>query len=57
MKHVIANIVAVEKQSMLHIVSVRICVCLALFIQHAMRVRHVVFRVLPRSAVFFHIMS
>jgi hypothetical protein len=32
-------------------------VFVALVIQHAMRMRHIVIRDLPRSAIFFHIIS
>jgi len=57
MRSVLATIVAVEKQYVLHIVSVCVCVwvcvcvcvvcvcvcvCVALVIQHAMRVSHIV---------------
>jgi hypothetical protein len=45
----VATIVAVEKQYVLHIVSV----CIALFIQRAMRRRHIVICALPRCTVFF----
>jgi hypothetical protein len=48
-----ANIVAVEKQCVLHSLSVFV----VLVTQHAMRMRHVVICGLPRSKIFFHIMS
>ena len=38
-------------------VSVCVCVCLALVIQHAMRVSHTAICGLPHSTVFFHIIS
>jgi hypothetical protein len=46
MRRVLATIVAVEKQSVL-------CVCVALVIQHAMRMRHIVTCGLHRSTIFF----
>ena len=33
------------------------CVCVALVIQHAMRMRHIVICGLPVSTLFFHIIS
>jgi hypothetical protein len=33
------------------------CVFVALGIQHAMRIRHIVMCGLPRTALFFHIIS
>jgi hypothetical protein len=33
------------------------CVSVALVIQHAIRIRHIVFCGLPGSAIFFHIIS
>jgi hypothetical protein len=33
------------------------CVCIALGIQHAMRMRRIVICCLPRSTVFFHVIS
>jgi hypothetical protein len=50
--HVRSTIVGVEKQWLLHNLSV--CI-LALGTQHAMRMRHIVLRGLPRSTIFFHI--
>jgi len=52
LKYVRATIVAVEKQWVLHNPSVRGFV--ALCIQHAMRIRHIVIYGLPRSTIFFH---
>jgi hypothetical protein len=50
LRRVRVTIVAVEKQEFLHILS-------DLGIQHAMRMRLVFFCSLPRSTVFFHIIS
>ena len=47
--------VTLSRVRVLHIVSV--CVCVALCIQHIMRMRHIVICGLLRSAVFFHIIS
>ena len=55
--HVLATIVAVEKQYVLSIVCVCVCVCVALVIQHAERMRHIVMGRLPHSTIFFHIIS
>jgi hypothetical protein len=48
-----AAIVAVENQQILHV----LIVFVALSIQHAMRMRHIVICGLLGSAVFFHIVS
>jgi hypothetical protein len=63
MGHVRATIVAVGKQWALHNLCVCVCVCVCarvrarLGIQNAVRMRHIVICVLPRSTVFFHIIS
>ena len=44
-----------EKQYLLHIV--RVCVIVALVIQHAMRMRRIVIFGLPGSTIFFHVIS
>jgi len=48
-----ATIVAVEKQWVLH----KLCVFVALGIQHAMHMRRIVICGLPRSKIFFHFIS
>jgi hypothetical protein len=53
LRRVLATIVAVETQLLLRIVSVRV----ALVIQHAKRMRHIVIGGLLRSTLFFHFIS
>ena len=55
MRSVLATIFAVEKQQVVHILSV--CVCVALVVQHAMPMRHIVICGLHCSTVFSHIIS
>jgi hypothetical protein len=56
-KRVRASIIAVERQSLLDILSARVrgCVCVALDIQHSMLMRHFVICGLPGSTTVFHI--
>jgi len=55
LKRVRATAIAVEKQWVLH--NMRVCIA-ALGIQHAMPMRHIVFRgVLPIYNIFFHTVS
>ena len=51
MRSVLATIIAMEKQKVLHNVSVCVCVCVTLVIQYAMRMSHVICG-LPRSTKF-----
>ena len=51
MKRVSATVVVVEKQWLLHIVSV----CVAVGTQHAMRMSHIVVCGLSGYTVFFHV--
>ena len=53
MRRVPATIVAVEEQWIM----LKICVFVALGTQQAMRMRHIVFYVLPRSTIFLHVIS
>jgi len=56
-RHVRAIIVAVEKQWVLHTLRMCVCmrVCVALGIQHVMRLRHIVICGQPVSTKVFHI--
>jgi hypothetical protein len=53
LRRVLATISEVERQLVLHIPNV----CVALGVQHAIRMRHIVICGLPGSVVFFHIIS
>jgi len=57
LRRVRATIVAVAKQYAIYIVCVCVCVCVcvALVIRHVLR--HIVICCLPRSTVFFHLIS
>ena len=53
MRRVYATIVAVEKQWVLHNLSV--CVIVGIVIHHVMRMSHIFICGLPHSTIFFHI--
>jgi len=53
MRHVSLTIVAVEEQKLLPILSMPV----EFVIQHATRMRHIAICALPRSTIFFHIIS
>ena len=57
LRRVRAAVVAVEKQYVLHMLRMCVCVCVALGIQHALRMSHIVVCGLCGSTVFFHIIS
>jgi hypothetical protein len=48
------NIVVVEKQKLLYVL---VCLFVALGMQHAIRMRHIVICGLAGSTIFFHIIS
>jgi hypothetical protein len=54
LRRVRATTAAAEKQQVLHVLK---SVFVALHIQRAMRMRHIVICGLPSSAIFFHIIS
>ena len=51
------TIVDLKQQGVLHILSVCVCVCLALVFQHATRMRHVVIRGLPGCTTILYVIS
>jgi hypothetical protein len=59
LRRIRTTIIVVEKQWVLHNLSVCVCVCVcvfvALIIQHAFRMRYTVICGLPPSTIFFHI--
>ena len=55
LRHVRVTTVAVEKQWVLHNVSV--CVFVAIVVRRPKLMRHIVICRLPRSTLFFHIIS
>jgi len=55
LRRVRPTIVAVRKQYLLQ--SERVCLCIALGIQHAVRMRHIVICGQPGCTIFFHIIS
>ena len=56
-KRVHATINVVEEQSVLHILNACVRACVALDIQHAVRMSHIFICGLPGSTTVFHIIS